>query len=115
MIFVIDDDEIMAECIARGCQPHSTKIFHNAIEAMNALDQDFPDLIFLDILLDGPDGFTFLNELASYTDTANIPIVIVSSLDLSERDLSSYGVVGILNKDNMTPQEVASYANTYAA
>ncbi len=115
MIFVIDDDEIMAECIARGCQPHSAKIFHNAIEAMNALDQDFPDLIFLDILLDGPDGFTFLNELASYTDTANIPIVIVSSLDLSGHDLSSYGVVGILNKDNMTPQEVARYANAYAA
>ena len=44
-------------------------------------------MIFLDILLTGPDGFTFLNELISYSDTAKIPIVIVSSLDFSGKDL----------------------------
>ena len=31
--------------------------------------------IFLDILLPGADGFTFLNELTSYPDTAKIPII----------------------------------------
>ena len=108
MIFVIDDDEMMAECIARAVKKPS-KIFSNAIEAMNSLDQELPELIFLDILLDGPDGFTFLNELMSYTDTAKIPVVVVSSLDLSSYDLSAYGVVGILNKDTMTPEEIRSY------
>ena len=62
MIFVIDDDEIMAECVARAAA-RPTRIFSNAIEAMNAIaDGEMPEMIFLDILLDGPDGFSFLNE-----------------------------------------------------
>ena len=109
MIFIVDDDEVMAECIARYCKGQPTCIFSNAIEAMNAIDDEKPDLIFLDILLDGPDGFTFLNELASYDDTAKIPIVIISSLDFSGQDLSSYGVVGIISKDTMLPEDVKKY------
>ncbi|MDO4759795.1 MAG: response regulator [Candidatus Saccharibacteria bacterium] len=109
MIFVIDDDDVMAECIARYCKGQKTRIFSNAIEAMNAIDDEKPDLIFLDILLDGPDGFTFLNELASYNDTAKIPIVIVSSLDFSNQDLSEYGVVGVVNKDTMLPEDIKKY------
>ena len=109
MIFIIDDDEVMAECIARYCKVQPTRIFSNAIEAMNAIDDEKPELIFLDILLDGPDGFTFLNELASYDDTAKIPIVIISSLDFSGQDLSEYGVIGIISKDTMLPEDVKKY------
>ena len=114
MIFVIDDNEIMAECIARAIDG-DTRIFTNAIEAMQEITNgNVPELIFLDILLDGPDGFTFLNELISYDDTARIPVVIVSSLDFSQKDLSIYGVVGILNKDNMKPEDIKNYVRRYA-
>lgn len=113
MIFVIDDDAVMAKCIANATKK-KTRIFDNAIEAMNAFDDEMPELIFLDILLTGPDGFTFLNELVSYSDTAKIPVVVVSSLDFSGKDLSSYGVVGVLNKDIMTPNEIKGYADEYA-
>ena len=113
MIFVVDDDLAMAECIARATKKE-TEIFSNAIEAMQCItDGTMPKMIFLDILLDGPDGFTFLNELCSYTDTEKIPIVIVSSLDFSNKDLSSYGVVGVLNKDTMLPKEIEAYAAEY--
>ena len=113
MIFVIDDDEVMARCMARMAKK-PVRIFSNAIEAMNAISQDeLPELIFLDILLDGPDGFTFLNELISYDDTARIPIIIVSSLDFKGQDLSSYGVVGVLNKEKMVPEEIKDYVDRY--
>ena len=72
------------------------------------------ELIFLDILLDGPDGFTFLNELISYDDTVKIPIVIVSSLDFKKQDLSVYGVVGVLDKEKMIPKEIKKYVDEYA-
>ena len=113
MIFVIDDDLLMAKCIASAVKK-PTRIFSNAIEAMNALDEEMPSLIYLDILLTGPDGFTFLNELISYSDTSKIPVVIVSSLDFSDKDLSTYGVVGVLSKDTMTPAEIKRYADEYA-
>ena len=114
MIFVIDDDRIMAECVVRAAKKPA-KTFTNAIDAMNMIsDGELPDMIFLDILLDGPDGFTFLNELISYDDTARIPIVIISSLNFGDRDLSIYGVVGILNKETMTPKEIRDYVDEYA-
>ena len=119
MIYAIDDDEIMCECIARACgDEFEVRKFSNAIEAMAALsgnDVDVPELIFLDVMLDGPDGFTFLNELVSYTDTTEIPIVIVSSLDFKKQDLAEYGVVGILDKATMTPQEIKNYVRKYCA
>lgn len=113
MLYIIDDDEIMAECIARACDGRAVKVFSNAVEAMAAMNEGIPELIFLDILLDGPDGFTFLNELISYTDTARIPIVIVSSLDFKDKDLTEYGVVGVLDKATMTPQEIKDYVREY--
>ena len=112
MIFVIDDDEIMAECVARAAKSE-TKIFHNAIEAMSALDEELPKLIFLDILLDGPDGFTFLNELMSYQDTSKIPIVIITSLDINIEKMHDYGVVGVIKKEEMTPAQIRNYVSEY--
>lgn len=114
MIYVIDDDEIMAECIARACEGvDEVRTFSNGIAAVQALDEEMPQVIFLDIMLDGPDGFTLLNELASYEDTAKVPVVVVTSLDLAGRDLRDYGVVGILDKSTMTPQEIEDYAWEY--
>ena len=114
MIFVIDDDESMAKCIARACK-NETMIFSNAIDAMAEISNGvLPDLIFLDILLNGPDGFTFLHELVSYSDTAKIPVVIVSSFDYELKDVAKYGAVGILNKDRMLPEEIWNYAKEYA-
>ena len=114
MIFVVDDDEIMAECVVRACNGREVRIFSNAIEAMNMISEgEIPELIFLDVLLDGPNGFTLLNELVSYTDTAKIPAVIVSSLNFRGEDLAAYGVVGVLEKEKMRPEDVYRYARKY--
>ena len=114
MIFVIDDDAIMAECIAKNCNDE-VKIFGDAIGAMAAIsDGELPDLVFLDIMLNGPDGFTFLNELVSYDDTVQIPVVIVSSMDFGQRDLSAYGVVEVLDKCKMKPMQIERLVLQYA-
>ena len=115
MILVVDDDEIMAGCIARACDGiDEVQVFSNAIEAIQGINEtNVPKLIFLDILLDGPDGFTFLNEIASYADTGKVPVVVVSSLDFKGQDLSAYGVVGVLDKSTMMPEDIRRYAERY--
>lgn len=117
MIFIIDDDQIMAECIARACSSSDdVEIYNNGIEAMQAIDQiGIPSLIFLDILLDGPDGFTLLNELMSYPDTAKIPIVLISSINFQGHDLTTYNIVGALSKETMMPSQIKEYAEQYHA
>ncbi len=111
-IFLIEDDRIMSECIARAIrksqsEPVELYTFTNGITAIQALNNKLPDLICLDILLSGPDGFSLLNELTSYNDTAKIPVIIISSLDLSRQDLSCYNVKTILQKETMTPSSIS--------
>lgn len=116
MIFIVDSDTVMAKCMARAISPvGEVRIFSNALEAMAKIAEgELPKMIFLDAMLTGPDGFTFLNELVSYFDTAKIPVVLVSTLDFSKVDFSSYGVVGVLNKETMLPKEILNYAKKYA-
>lgn len=113
LIYVIEDEPITADIVtmaARLALPELPEIdtFYDAVSAMDAVSEAIPDLIILDVLLSGPDGFTFLNELASYQDTAKIPVILMSSLDFSEQDLSHYGVVCILDKSTMTPQDISA-------
>ena len=115
MIYIVDDDMVMAGCIARACGGKEVRIFGNAIEVMNAIsDDEMPDLMFLDVLLPGPDGFTLLNEMISYTDTAKVPVVIVTTLEMGKKDLSNYGVVGVLEKETMKPEDVRRYVDEFA-
>lgn len=110
--FILEDDPIFARLFSKSLHrafPNSTvSTFENAIDAINALPDDCtpPSVIILDVLLTGPDGFTFLNEIASYLDLSNIPIIIVSSLNFPMQTLESYNVKKILNKATMMPQDL---------
>lgn len=116
--FIVEDEPVMAECVALAVEtvgvpgasgevvrPH-VEVFNDAVTAMDALRENLPDLILLDVMLTGPDGFTFLNEMISYNDTAKIPVILITTLDLSSRDLSHYGVRRILDKATMTPEDI---------
>lgn len=127
-VFIIEDDVMMAECLElatlNGLQKlqssypdklatdnystYTVSKFTNIFDATQAINQSLPDLIILDILLSGPDGFSLLNELMTYNDTATIPIIVVSSLDLNQQNLAHYGVVRVFQKESMTPLQLSS-------
>lgn len=114
MIFIIDDNTAFATCVQKAAGEEA-KVFQDAVAAMREIDESgVPELIFMDILLTGPDGISFLNEMASYEDTGRVPIVITTELPVKMSELSEYGVVGVLNKDTMTPGEVRNYVQKFA-
>lgn len=114
LTYIIEDDEIMGELFEKYLNGISkVRRFRDAISAISNISDDKPDLIFLDILLTGPDGFTFLNEIVSYEDTAKIPIVIVSSLDLKVDKLKNYNVVKILEKEKLFPDDIRGVAEEF--
>ena len=112
-IFIIEDDPDFAEIYQKHLQRNfpeiPLQIFYNAIEA-NAVfselsEEELPSLIILDVLLTGPDGFTLLNELLSYPETSQIPVLLISSLNLGQMSLQAYNVRAILNKETFTPAD----------
>lgn len=111
-IFIIDDDRMMMDCVVRAIKtcPEVTQCykFTNIIEAMSALEEQIPDLIIMDIMLNGPNGLSLLNELSSYPDTNQIPVIIMTYLDLKTTDLAQYQVVKVLSKETMTPSKIAA-------
>ena len=115
-IFIIEDDpdfaEIYQKHLTRNFPEIPLQIFYNAIEA-NAIfselsEEELPSLIILDVLLTGPDGFTLLNELLSYPETSQIPVLLISSLSLGQMSLHAYNVRAILNKETFTPADFVS-------
>ena len=112
-IFIIEDDpdfaEIYQKHLKRNFPEIPLQIFYNAIEANAAFSElredELPSLIILDVLLTGPDGFTLLNELLSYPETSQIPVLLISSLNLGQMSLQAYNVCAILNKETFTPAD----------
>ncbi len=77
-ILIVDDDENIAELISlylvKEC--FDTEIVHDGEEALTMLKQYGPDLILLDIMLPGIDGYEVLTEVRK---TSNVPVIMLSA------------------------------------
>lgn len=117
MILIIDDDPEMQEAMSLLTEQleggTTWTCSEDVMLAIDIIGMEEPDVIFLDVMLNGPNGFTLLNELQSDVRLARIPIVLMSSLPLPKKGLEQYNIVGTLNKATMKPPEVLAYMRKY--
>jgi len=77
-ILIVDDDENIAELISlyltKEC--YETKIVHNGEDAINASETWKPNLILLDLMLPGIDGYQVCREIRTNSST---PIIMLSA------------------------------------
>lgn len=110
-VLIIEDDVWQADHTASVLQAadFQTHQVHDALDGIDAIDSFLPDVIMLDILLPGPNGITLLNELQSHEDTAEIPVVILSTHgDIPTKTLAAYGIRAVLDKTTVTDQQILS-------
>lgn len=109
-VLVIEDDTWLAEQQVRVLTKagFSAQTSPHAIDAIKVIDTMRPDAIVLDVLLTGSTAFALLHELQSYGDTGTIPVILCTNLaaDLSLENLKPYGVVRILDKTTMLPDDI---------
>jgi PAS domain S-box-containing protein len=81
-VLVIEDDLDIARLIQLHLAGDGREVLiaQRGDEAIELAQRECPDLITLDILLPGVDGFTVLEELKSNPATQGIPVVVVSVL-----------------------------------
>jgi len=84
------------------------KLVSDAYAAMDAINDEQPEVICMSLTLSGANGLSLLHELQSYTDTAAIPVVVwgnrTSQVDLE--DLRPYGVRRLLDVATMEPADL---------
>ena len=98
-VLVIDDDSPTRELIARGLQKEGFAVLTAATgeEGVRIAREKRPDVISLDVLMPGMDGWTALGLLKNEPGTASIPVVMVSMAD--DRDIGmALGAADYLQK-----------------
>ena len=109
-ILIIEDDKWFAESVSSNLVGHSLKIADSPETAITIIDKWKPDLLLLDIILGTTNGLALLYELQSYTDTRQLPIIIISAEGkrLKLDNLRKLGVIDVIDKTKMTPESLYS-------
>jgi DNA-binding response OmpR family regulator len=82
-ILIIDDDEALADVLAvalsrQGFKTITAGTGESGLQHARSLH---PDLIVLDLLLPGADGFSVCHQLADSPETCTIPVIILSGME----------------------------------
>jgi CheY-like chemotaxis protein len=82
-ILVIDDDENVQDLMQRLLSREGFRVVGatNGAKGIQLAKEIKPDVITLDVLMPGQDGWSVLNQLKSDPDLARIPVVMQSMLD----------------------------------
>ncbi|MDC7290313.1 response regulator transcription factor [Blautia schinkii] len=81
MIYCVEDERNIRELLVYTLETtgFQAKGFSEGRELWSALKEETPELILLDIMLPGEDGYAILDRLKSASSTRNIPIIMVTA------------------------------------
>jgi len=80
-ILVIEDDEIVARTIERSLRGNEFKvtIANSGVEGLKVARRLIPDLVILDVIMPGMDGYTVCREMRADPLLADIPILFLTA------------------------------------
>ena len=79
-IFAVEDDAALQELYVYSLENEfDCRCFDEGESFFSAIKESNPDLIILDIMLPGDDGFTILSRLKADKATSYIPVIMVSA------------------------------------
>jgi DNA-binding response OmpR family regulator len=109
-ILIIEDDKFLRELIVQKLlkENYKTSEAVDGEEGIKKIKEEKPDLVLLDLILPGIDGFEVLSKMKEESTLSSIPVIILSNLgqkDDVERGLK-LGAVDYLIKAHFTPGEI---------
>ena len=80
-ILIVEDDPVASELIeyALHVEGYDTLVALNGEQGMSHARDHNPDLVVLDVMLPGMDGFEICRRLKAEPETTHIPILILSA------------------------------------
>ena len=110
-ILIIEDDKFLRELIVRKLSTEKEFEIVHAVDGESGLKvfkAEKPELVLLDLILPGIDGFDVLTKMKEDPALASIPVIILSNLgqkDDVERGMK-LGAVDYMVKAHFTPNEI---------
>lgn len=80
-ILIIEDDDIVARTIERCLRggEYRVTIAGSGVEGLQAARRDLPDLVILDVIMPGMDGYTVCKEMRKDALLAEVPILFLTA------------------------------------
>lgn len=80
-IMVVEDEEslLKLESILLTSRGYQVCSLRNGKDALECIDKEMPDLVLLDVMLPGVDGFEVCHQIKSNPLTSHIPVVILTA------------------------------------
>lgn len=80
-IYIIDDDEQLLRMVGLMLERggHSTKMVNNPVEGLQAVKDDKPDLLVLDVMMPGLSGHDIARDIRAQKGLENLPILILTA------------------------------------
>jgi CheY-like chemotaxis protein len=87
-VLIVDDDKdvLFGLSVRLKANGYSVVFAVDGISAISVARKEEPDVIILDIGLPGGDGFTVMERLGSLLRVADIPIIILTARDISNKE-----------------------------
>jgi len=109
-IFVVEDDRFLHRLLMDEMRQLGAEVFSSfeGNSTIESIRKEKPDIIVLDIILPGMDGFTVLEKLKADTELKHIPVIILTNLG-QEDDIkkgTALGAEDFLIKANFTLDEI---------
>jgi DNA-binding response OmpR family regulator len=116
-ILLIEDDKFLRELMSRKLMAldYDVSVAVNGEEGLQKIKDEKPDLVLLDLILPGINGFEVLERAKNDPETVTIPVIILSNLGQGEdieRGLK-LGAKDFLVKAHFTPQEIVEKLKNY--
>src|SRR5207253_2640182 len=78
----------------------------NGVEALTKIINFHPDIILLDLIIPGIDGFSLLEKIKGEESTKHIKVVILTNIFADKTELLQKGAENVLLKTDYNPDEL---------
>ena len=112
-VLMVEDDASQRERMLGWLErPHwIVREAANGQEALDLLREEKPDVILLDLMMPEMDGFEVVAALQGNKDWRDIPVIVITSLDLDAKDRArlNSGVHSVLVKEKFRPEDLVEH------
>jgi len=100
-VLIVDDTKANVDVLVETLRDHyKVSVAMNGEDALRAISRNRPDLVLLDIMMPGMDGFEVCARIKENPETAETPVIFISALDESDSKTTGFahGAVDYVTK-----------------